>query len=165
MTDIDVRIDRLESRQAIERLIAEYAHAFDSHDVALLRSIWHDDAELRLGEPFGDFDGVDGIVKAAHLLWAQSPRMHHWMSNLVVDLDDTDPDAATAVSALDCFVTNVELGPTQVGGIYRDRFARRNGRWGLVERVFDLHYFTPIAGWTPTYGSETAPLSVAAETQ
>ena len=57
------------------------------------------------------------------------------------------------------FVTNVELGPTQVGGIYRDRFERRNGRWGIVERVFDLHYFTPVAGWNPAHGSETAPLS------
>lgn len=155
MTDIDVRIDRLESRNAIERLIAEYAHAFDLQDVDMLRRIWHDDAELRLGEPFGDFAGVDGIVKAAHLLWGQSPRMHHWMSNAVIDIDG---DLATATTALDCFVTNVELGPTQVGGIYRDRFERRNGRWGMTERVFDLHYFTPIANWTPAHGSETAPL-------
>jgi SnoaL-like domain len=155
-TDLGLRVDRLESQREIERLIASYAHAFDLHDVDLLRGIWHDDAELRLGEPFGDFAGIDGIVEAAHLLWAQSPRMHHWMSNAVIDIDG---DSATATTALDCFVTNVELGPTQVGGIYRDRFERRNGRWGIVERVFDLHYFTPVAGWKPAHGSETAPLS------
>lgn len=158
MTDIDVRIDRIESRTAIERLISQYAHAFDSTDVDLLRTLWHDGAELRLGEPFGDFAGIDGIVEAAHLLWSQSPRMHHWMSNVVVDIDD-DGDGARAVSALDCLVTNIETGPTQVGGIYRDRMARRDGRWGIVERVFELHYFTPIAGWAPVHGSETAPLA------
>ncbi|MCE0764238.1 nuclear transport factor 2 family protein [Pseudonocardia kujensis] len=159
MSDVDLRLDRLESTLAVHRLISQYAHAFDSQDLALLRSIWHDGAELRLGEPFGDFAGIDGIVEAAHLLWSQSPRMHHWMSNVVVDLG-TDGDDATAISALDCLVTNVELGPTQVGGVYRDRFERRDGRWGLTERVFDLHYFTPIPNWTPAHGSETAPLVV-----
>jgi SnoaL-like protein len=155
-TDLGRRVELLESRGEIERLIASYAHAFDLHDIELLRNIWHDDATLRLGEPFGDFAGIDGIVEAAHLLWAQSPRMHHWMSNAVIDIDG---DSATATTALDCFVTNVELGPTQVGGIYRDRFARRNGRWGIVERVFDLHYFTPVADWNPVHGTEAAPLS------
>lgn len=163
MTDIEVRIDRIESRAAVERLIAQYAHAFDSADVDLLRTIWHDGAELRLGEPFGDFAGIDGIVEAAHLLWSQSPRMHHWMSNIVVDIDE-GAETARAVSALDCLVTNVETGPTQVGGIYRDRFARRDGRWGMVERVFELHYFTPITGWAPVHGSETAPLADSGRT-
>lgn len=59
-----------------------------------------------------------------------------------------------------CRVTNIELGPTQVGGVYRDRFERRDGRWGMTERVIDLHYFTPIPNWTPAHGSETAPLVV-----
>lgn len=158
VSDIETRIDRIESRTAVERLVAQYAHAFDSGDVDLLRTLWHTGAELRLGEPFGDFAGIDGIVEAAHLLWSQSPRMHHWMSNVVVDIDD-DGETARAVSALDCLVTNVETGPTQVGGIYRDRAARRDGRWAIVERVFELHYFTPIPGWAPVHGSETAPLA------
>ncbi|MFD9667698.1 nuclear transport factor 2 family protein [Rhodococcus sp. NPDC059968] len=155
--DIEARIDRLESQRAIERLIGQYAHAFDLQDIDTLRSIWHEGATLSLGEPFGNFTGVDAIVGAAHQLWSQSPRMHHWMSNAVIDIDG---DTATATTALDCFVTNIESGPTQVGGNYHDRFERQDGQWGMVERVFDLHYFTPIKSWTPAHGSETTPLSV-----
>ncbi|GGJ60473.1 nuclear transport factor 2 family protein [Streptomyces brasiliensis] len=156
--EIQTRLDAIESRIAIERLISEYAYAFDGHDVEMLRGIWHEGALLALGEPFGDFSGIEGIVAAAHLLWAQSPHMHHWMSNILIDIDS---DEATATSALDCLVANVESGPTQVGGVYRDRFERRNGRWGIVERRFELHYFTPLPGWKPIHGTEV-PFSVSA---
>jgi hypothetical protein len=161
MSDTETRIDRIESRTAVEHLVAQHAHAFDSGDVDLLRTHWHTGAELRLGEPFGDFagiDDIDGIEEAAHLLRSQSPRMHHWMSNVVVDIDD-DGETARAVSALDCLVTNVETGPTRVGGICRDRAARRDGDGGIVERVFELRYTTPVSAWAPVHGSETAPLA------
>lgn len=145
------RLDRLESREAIERLIAQYAHGFDAQDVELVKSVWHEDALLALGEPFGDFRGIDAIGEAAHGLWAQSPRMHHWMANPVIDVDG---DHATGLVALDGLVTNVEDGPTAVIGNYIDRYERRDGRWGIVERSFDLHFWAPLSGWTATLGSQ-----------
>ncbi|MFM0642457.1 nuclear transport factor 2 family protein, partial [Paraburkholderia metrosideri] len=59
---LDSRLDAVESRFALERLIAEYAQAFDSHDEALLRSIWHEGAKLSLGDAFGNFEGVEAIL-------------------------------------------------------------------------------------------------------
>lgn len=41
MTDLIARVEQLETRFALERLINEYAHAFDARDETLLRSIWH----------------------------------------------------------------------------------------------------------------------------
>ncbi|WP_175889430.1 nuclear transport factor 2 family protein [Burkholderia cepacia] len=149
--DLIKRLDILESRNAIERLIYTYAQAYDRHDIKMLESIWHEGAVLALGDDIGNFSGVQAILDAAHQLWAKTPAMHHWMANALIDVEG---DTATAATALDCFVTDTHTGPTQVGGLYRDRFERRNEKWGFVERRFELHYWTPIANWKPEAGVE-----------
>lgn len=149
--DLAQRLDRLESKEAIERLVAQYAHGFDAQDVELVKSVWHDGALLALGEPFGDFRGIEEIGEAAHALWAQSPRMHHWMANTVIDVDG---DSATGIAALNGLVSNVDDGPTAVIGNYFDCYERRDGRWAITERRFDLHFWAPLRGWKATIGSQ-----------
>jgi hypothetical protein len=149
---LDSRLDAVESRFALERLIAEYAQAFDNHDEALLRSIWHEDARLSLGDAFGNFEGVEAIVQSARQNWQKMPHMHHWMANPLIDFDG---DTATGRAAVDCLCTHSEMGPVQISGLYHDRFERRDGRWAFIERSFDLHFLTPLANWTPVMGSES----------
>lgn len=153
-TDIGLpaRLDRVESRQAIETLIYGYAQAFDRGDRALMRAVWHEDGMLDLGA-LGTFAGIEAVMEGSEILWASNPRMHHWMANPLIDIDG---DVATGATALHAFLTNNDTGPTQVSGLYRDRFARRDGRWGLTERVLDTHFWTPIKDWRPVAGSEAA---------
>jgi hypothetical protein len=151
--DLESRLDAVESELAIQRLVAEYGHAFDGHDEALLRSIWHEGAVLALGDAFGNFEGIDAIVASAHQNWSQMPHMHHWMANTLINLDG---DLATAKVAVDCLVTHVEMGQTQISGLYHDRLERRNGRWGFVERRFELHFLTPLQNWKPVAGGEVS---------
>jgi ketosteroid isomerase-like protein len=160
MSDSNIlgRLDALESRFAIERLIWQYAQSFDSRNVDTLRTIWHDDAVLSM-QAMGTFEGIDAIVQAAHGFWKQIAHMHHWMANPIIDIDG---DTATAVTALDCLVTDADTGPTQVGGVYRDRFDRRSGRWAIAERRFELHYWTPLPNWAPIAGSEAEASAKAA---
>jgi hypothetical protein len=152
--DIAARLDALESRFALERLFAAYNQAFDNRDEALLRSLWHHEARLLLGEAFGDYTGIEAIVDSAHKNWAQMPYMHHWMANPLIDIDG---DTATGTVALDALVTHVDMGPLQISGLYHDHFERRDGRWGFIERRFDLHYLTPLPGWKPVAGTEATP--------
>lgn len=155
-TDTIARLDTLESRAAIDRLIAGYAQAFDTRDEALLRSIWHADARLDLGATFGSYTGIDAIVASAHQNWQAMPHMHHWMANPLVDIDG---DMAHGSVAVDCVCTHVELGPVQISGRYVDRFERRDGRWAIADRAFDLHYLTPLKQWQPIAGSETVVMA------
>jgi hypothetical protein len=157
--DIQARLDALESRVAIDALINSYAQAFDSHDVDLLRRIWHDDARLDLGAAFGTFDGIEAIIASAHSNWSLMPHMHHWMANSLVAIDG---ETAPARVAADVLCTHVEMGPVQISGLYHDRFERRGGRWAFVERVFDLHFLVPLPGWKPVAGSEAVPEAVLA---
>jgi predicted DNA repair protein MutK len=56
-------------------LIAEYAQAFDHHDEALLRSIWHEVPLLSLGDAFGNFEGVEAILESARQPELSMPTM------------------------------------------------------------------------------------------
>jgi ketosteroid isomerase-like protein len=145
------RIDALESRNAIERLVVDYAHAFDGKNEALLASIWHDDASFDLGEPFGSFVGPQAIVEGARGLWAQIDPQHHWMANYQIDVEG---DQARGVIALDCFATSVDAGPSMIAGTYHDRYERRDGQWKIADRRFVMAYFAPLQGWTAAMGTE-----------
>ncbi len=151
--EITARLDALESRFAIERLISEYAQAFDNHDETMLRGIWHDGARLLLGDAFGNFEGVEAILESARKNWEAMPHMHHWMANPLIDIDG---NTATGRAAVDCLCSHVEMGQVQISGQYHDRFEKREGRWAFMERRFILHFLTPLANWKPSLGSEVA---------
>lgn len=151
--DLASRVEAIETRFALNRLIAEYAQAFDTRDERLLRGIWHEDARLDLGAEFGSYEGVEAIVESARTNWKAMPHMHHWMANALID---TDGDTATARAAADCLCTHIEMGPIQISGLYHDTFERRLGRWAFIERRFDLHFLTPLANWKPIAGGEAA---------
>jgi hypothetical protein len=51
-------------------------------------------------------------------------------------------------------VINVDDGPTMVVGNYFDRYERRDGRWAIAERRFDLHFWAPLPNWKATLGSQ-----------
>jgi len=148
---LSARLDWLESRTAIDRLISAYANAFDRMDAAVLRDIWHLDASLDLAG-FGSATGCDGILAMAKSSWRQMPHMHHWMANPLIEIVG---DSATGTVAANCLFHDIEKGPVQASGLYYDRFERRSGKWGFLSRRFELHYLTPLKDWLPVAGIES----------
>ncbi len=148
-TSIERRLDQVESRFAIEELLAAYAHGFDREDPDLLRTIWHEDAAFDLGDPFGSYTGIDSIIAAAEGFWGQMPWMNHWMATPSIKIDG---DTATASMGVDCMVEDKDQGPVAIGGTYEDRFERRDGVWKFSGRKFIIHYFTPVKDWKPSFG-------------
>jgi hypothetical protein len=148
--DLEARLDALESREAIDALIAGYAQAFDNQDETLLSSLWHEDSRQLLGD-FGNSEGRDAILLSARRNWRRMPHIHHWMANTRITLNG---DEATGAVAANCLLFDVEHGAIQVSGQYRDRYSRREGRWAFTQREFDLRFVTPLPGWTPVAGPE-----------
>jgi ketosteroid isomerase-like protein len=147
-TDLETRIDQLESRFAIEDLIARYAKGFDRTDPELLHSIWWDDCVLDFGEAFGTHEGIEAIRAAADQFWTNITWMHHWQATPLIEIDG---DRATAYVGLDCLVRSAEEGPVRVGGYYEDVFERREGVWKFARRRCDIQIWAP----DPTYKAET----------
>jgi hypothetical protein len=139
---LERRIDTLESRQAIARLVSEYAHGFDSRDVDRFIAIWHDDAVYDLAEVGGRHEGLDAIRAAAHELWSSSAGAHHWMVNLAIDVDEDRAGGACHALVWD---VDAEEQVTAVALTYEDQFERRGGRWGFVGRRLVLHRAVPLA--------------------
>lgn len=158
--DTNTRLELLEARNDLLDLISRYAHGFDHKDADLLRSIWREDAVLDL-DFFGRFVGIDEIMGAASQYWAASPFMHHWMANPLVEID-LEAGTASAVTDLDCLCTYVEEGTSHIGGTYRDKFVRADGRWLIVERAFEIAFVTPMPDWKPASGAEAEALGAQA---
>lgn len=148
--ELEARLDAIESRIAIDALIANYAEAFDTMNEGLLATLWHPDSRLLLGAN-GNADGLDAILAQARVNMKRMPHMHHWMANALITLDG---DNGHGLVAADCLFYDIEKGVLQVSGQYRDIYRRRSGRWAFQQRTFDMHFATPLQNWTPIAGTE-----------
>jgi hypothetical protein len=158
--DIETRLELLETRNALQDLISGYAQGFDNHDPELLRSVFHSDGVLDLGEMWGRHEGIGQILAAADQFWIGAPNMHHWMANPLFEID-LEAGTATATTALDCLSTFVDTGTHHIGGNYRDDYKRIDGRWWIMERIFDLQFMAPMPDWKPIAGTEATLASAA----
>ena len=141
---LETRIDRLESQFELHRLVSEYCHGVDKHDLDRFLDIWHDDAVWEIGPPFGNFHGKDEIRRAlVELIWPAWRETHHWTTNLVVEIEG---DRARGVCDVNCNGANPEDVALLVSATYTDDFERRDGRWRIAKRGVVIHYFSPVPG-------------------
>lgn len=148
--ELEARLEAIESRIAIETLIANYAEAFDTMNEGLLATLWHPDSRLLLGAN-GNAEGLDAILAQARVNMKRMPHMHHWMANALITVNG---DEGSGLVAADCLFYDIEQGVLQVSGQYRDIYQRRSGRWAFQQRTFDTHFATPLKNWTPVAGTE-----------
>ena len=146
--ELIARLDRLESRHHIEALVSNYCHGFDKRNYERFLSIWWDDCLWKIGPPFGDFKGHDGIHEAIHeVLWPAWAQSQHVTSNLVVEF--TGPDTAIGLCDVDCMgLLTDSTEATFVGATYKDNYARRDGIWRIFEREVTIHYFNQFEDTT-----------------
>ena len=146
--EVIARLDRLESRHQIGALVSNYCHGFDKRDFERFLSIWWDDCVWKIGPPFGDFIGHDGIKTAIHdVLWPAWSQSQHVTSNLVVDF--AGADIASGICDVDCMGLLTDGSEaTFVGATYRDSYERRQGVWRISEREVKMHHFNQFEGTT-----------------
>ena len=141
-SDLLTRLDRIESRQAIERLVANTCHGVDKRDEATFLGVWHDDGVWV--RPQGDFKGLAELARALREhVWTTWQSTQHWASNLVTEIDG---DAATGVFDMSMWGVNAQGKSAFMCATYTDRYARRGGRWGVVHRQFQLKYLSLAEG-------------------
>lgn len=146
--DLSLRLDRLESHQAVENLASHYCRGFDSRDEEMFMGIWWQDATWNIGPPFGSFYGHDGIKAALHdTLWPAWAMSQHITSNIVIEFSGRD--SAIMKCDVDC-TGRLSSGPeaTFVGASYEDRVERRDGQWRIATRDVTMHYFNSFPNTT-----------------
>jgi SnoaL-like domain len=123
----------LADRQEITDLLYRYCRSVDRLDIPLGRSIWHEDAIADYGRVYrGDGRGVIDHICAQHL---QALHHSHQISNILIDLDGDRAGSEAYVTASLRMRSGEQLKQVTVWARYVDRWSRRNGRWGLAERI------------------------------
>lgn len=149
VTELDNRLDRIESRFAMHALVSDYCHGFDKRDWERFAAIWWPDATWDIGPPFGTFQGIEEIADVTKdILWDAWLASSHFTTNLVITFDGRD--AANGLCDVDCIGTTSDKQAQTVSASYFDRFERREGIWKIAIRKVKMYHFNPLPGVTLT---------------
>jgi hypothetical protein len=129
---LELAVRALQDRQEIQDCLVRYCRGIDRGDIELALTAYHPDAV--------DDHGVMCGNAAELVTWAIKThnetqlRTQHLISNLSLDIQG---DAANCETYWHyCGFNKPPLAPVSlIGGRYLDRFERRNGRWGIAQRV------------------------------
>lgn len=142
LATLAARLDRIESRQEIERLIANTCHGVDKRDEETFLSVWHEDGIWV--RPQGNFQGKAELGRALkEFVWSTWQSTQHWATNLVTEINE---DAASGMFDMSMQGVAADGKSAFMSATYNDRYARRDGRWGVVHRQFKLKYFALAPG-------------------
>lgn len=130
-------LQTLAHKHAIEQCLARHARGIDRTDLDLLKSAYHDGADVA----YGFFNGP--ATELAEMLVANQypgPVTLHRPSNVWIRVEGDSAVAESYVFAY--FETELEAGNVQslVGGRYLDRLALRDGDWRLSHRTYVLDW-------------------------
>jgi hypothetical protein len=150
-TDLEKRIDRLESLEALRKLKHTYCKYCDeNYDSEKLKTLFWDDAVWDAGPQFGQHKGPDAIAAffkavSASIVWAR-----HYVINERIELSD-DGNAATGEFQIiePCtFKTDKGDQAAWLVGQYSESYTRRAGIWKYQTLKADIEFITPYdKGW------------------
>lgn len=147
---LQARIERLEARDAIERLIVEYGRAIDERDFDAYVGLFAPDGAWIGG--MGAFEGQGEIRGMLEQYFQPGPperlTSFHLISNIMIDLGE-DGETATAVSRWSFFTAGENGEPNMLmSGRYLDDLVRVDGAWRFARRVAygDIPFDDPLAG-------------------
>jgi hypothetical protein len=129
--ELEQRVDRLESRQALSDLAAAYCIAIDERDLTTLVSLFTPDAG------FNDLLGSEAIgLFFARWMAEHGPSFHSPDSQLVTFVSDEE-----ATGVVTGHAEQKQGDVVWVMGMrYVDRYRRESGRWRIAQREVGYRY-------------------------
>lgn len=147
---LEDRIIRLEHRETIKELRAEYCYRIDSRDWDGYASLFTEDAHLDFG-PIGSFEGRDAIRDfAENIVGAEHPFLAHMVHNPVIEIDGA---MASGKWYFEVPCTFADGSAGWIQGIYDDVYELVDDQWLFAEVVADFNYFAEYEeGWAEIVG-------------
>ena len=129
------RVQQIEDREAIQRLLMEYGRSLDNRDFVTYSHLFASNGEW--SGSFGSFRGPAAIEAAMVKAFANAADIpkgtnFHMMSNVIIDLQG---DKATASSKWIFFKMAGSKPEGAIAGRYDDELIRENGQWKFLKRV------------------------------
>ncbi|SDI09236.1 SnoaL-like domain-containing protein [Alteribacillus persepolensis] len=140
---LETRLLKLEAREEIKEVMANYCHGIDKEDEPLFTDVWEEDAVWELGDPSSAAKNKQEILEKIQMNWKNMFENHHHTLNPVIEIDIGN-GTATAVADLKATATNAKGVPLLITATYYDSFSNRTGKWRFTERKLRIHYMTPV---------------------
>ena len=136
-TTAEARLQAIEDRMAIERLLVEYGRTLDNRDFAAYSTLFAANGEWK--GALGAYKGPAAIQAAMEKIFTSAAALadipkgknFHVMSNFVIDVQG---DRATASSTFIFYKMDKSAPVPAVAGRYEDTFIRENGVWKFLQR-------------------------------
>lgn len=149
---LEDRISRLEHREAIKELRAEYCYRIDAQDYDGYAALFAEDAHLDFG-PVGEYDGRDAVREfAEHVVGAEHPFLAHMVHNPIISVDG---ETATGRWYFEVPCTFSDGTAGWIQGKYHDDYRCVDGMWRFASVVADFNYFAEYEqGWAGIVGAD-----------
>jgi hypothetical protein len=133
--NLATRVQQIEDREAIQRLLMEYGRSLDNRDFATYSRLFATNGEW--SGSFGSYRGPAAIEAAMKKAFANAKDIpkgtnFHMMSNVIIDLQG---DRATASSKWIFFTLDGSKPEGAIAGRYDDVLVREKGEWKFLKRV------------------------------
>ena len=130
------RLQAIEDRMAIERLLVDYGRTLDNRDFAAYSHLFAANGQWK--GALGTYTGPAAIQAAMEKIFTDAAadipkgRNFHVMSNFVIDVQG---DSATASSMFIFYKMDKSEPQPSVAGRYQDILIRENGIWRFLQRT------------------------------
>lgn len=149
MSDLEARIDRLESMEAIRTLKHSYCKYCDEdYNPEKLKTLFWDDAVWDAGPQFGEHKGPEAIAAffqavSADIVWAR-----HFVVNERINVEGDSANGEFQIIQPCTFKVNGNDQAAWLIGQYTETYTRRDGVWKYQTLKADIEFITPYEkGW------------------
>ncbi len=149
-------------KQAIRELVWRYCRAVDRRDFALLRTLYHEDAQDEHGEMFRG-DAAAFLEWIPEVLAGMEVTMHN-ITNMLIEVDGAQAEGEIYTLVYHRPRGEAAARASLTGGRYLDQYSRRDGLWKFQHRriVQDWEYLLPASEGGASPGGAGVPLGGAA---
>lgn len=132
---LEARIQRIDDRMAIEKLLMEYGRAVDNRDFAAFAALFTEDGEWKGAQ--GSYRGPKEIQASMEKIFTAAAadipkgKNFHLLTNVIIDLQG---DHATASSKFIFYKMNGAKPEAEVAGRYEDQLVRVGKAWKFKQR-------------------------------
>lgn len=130
---MDPLLQEMLDEHQLSRLVHAYCRAVDRGDLDLVRSLYHRDAV----DSHGAFSGgsVDEFVGRLAAARPHLRSMQHHVTTVNFAVNGTVAEGEIYTIATHTLISGTRDVDVTVGGRYLDKYEKRNGTWGFVERA------------------------------
>ena len=141
---------------AIQNLIYRYCECIDRADFKGIAQLFAHAAlhVPALPQPVRGVEAIEAMYSQFTRVYPETgtPRTRHVTSNVIIEPDGADAARSSSYVLVHQATPALTLQPI-IGGGYRDRFARVDGRWRFTERRMEMDLFGNLsAHLLQTYG-------------